>query len=147
MLLAPLEQIQEDRQRHPEGDVLYHSLQVFDLARDELPCDEEFLLAALLHEVGKAIDPREPIGAALEALAGLVTPRTGWLLEHHLEALALGGGTLGARSRRRLQASEDFEEVMLLARCDREGHRWGVPAPDIDDALNYLRELSAMCGE
>ena len=53
---------------HPEGDVLYHSLQVFELARQALPYDEDFLLAALLHDVGKAIDRREHVAAALEAL-------------------------------------------------------------------------------
>ena len=40
---------------HPEGDALYHSLQVFDLACEESPYDEDFLLAALLHDVGKAM--------------------------------------------------------------------------------------------
>ena len=42
----------------PEGDALYHSLQVFALASDRLPYDEEFLTAALLHDVGKAINPQ-----------------------------------------------------------------------------------------
>ena len=147
MLLLPLEQVKETRPRYREGDVLYHSLQVFTLGRDELPCDEEFLLAALLHDVGKAIDPREHVAAALEALDGLVTPRTAWLVEHHVEALALADGTLGVRSRRRLQASEDFDELMLLARCDREGHGWGVATPDVEEALDYVRELAEMCGE
>ena len=55
-LLLPLEEVQQNRTYHPEGDALYHSLQVFELARDELPYDEEFLLAALLHDVGKGID-------------------------------------------------------------------------------------------
>jgi hypothetical protein len=147
MLLLPLEHVREDRRQCPEGDVLYHSLQVFDRAQDELPCDEEFLLAALLHDVGKAIDPRDHVAAALEALDGLLTPRAAWLVEHHVEALALAGGTLGVRSRRRLQASEDFHELVLLARCDRGGHCRGVPASQLDEALDYLRGLAAMCGE
>src|SRR5205807_7962602 len=45
MLLLPLENVQQAPQHHPEGDVLYHTLQVFELARDERPDDEEFLLA------------------------------------------------------------------------------------------------------
>jgi hypothetical protein len=146
-LLAPLETVKEDRQEHPEGDSLYHSLQVFTLARESLPYDEEFLLAALLHDVGKAIDPRDHVTAALEVLAGFVTARTAWLIEHHEEALELDAGTLGVRSQRRLQASPDFEELRLLARCDRDGRRTGVATPDVIDALDYIRALSDMCGE
>ncbi|MGA2233344.1 MAG: tRNA adenylyltransferase, partial [Tepidisphaeraceae bacterium] len=51
MLLAPLEEVRQSAVHHPEGDALYHSLQVFELARDRAPYDEEFLLAALLHDV------------------------------------------------------------------------------------------------
>lgn len=147
MLLLPLEQVKEDRRYHPEGDALYHSLQVFELARAELPYDEEFLLAALLHDVGKAIDPHEHTAAALEALEGFITPRTGWLIEHHMEGHALCDGTLGARSRGRLEASEDFEELKLLVRCDRRGRARGVEVPDVEEALQYLRDLARSCGE
>lgn len=146
MLLLPLERVKESREYHPEGDALYHSLQVFDLARDELPYDEEFLLAALLHDVGKAIDRREHTEAGLEALEGLITERTAWLIAHHMEAQGYLDGTLGARNRRRLEASPDFEELLLLAECDREGRAVGVPAPDVTEALEYLRELSRTCG-
>ncbi len=97
-LLAPLETVKQDLERHPEGDALYHSLQVFALARDALPYDEEFQLAALLHDVGKAIDPREHVAAAVTALEGHVTQRTLWFIEHHSEATALRDGTLGARA-------------------------------------------------
>ena len=76
MLLLPLENVKENPKYHPEGDALYHSLQVFDLARAELPYDEEFLLAALLHDVGKAIDRHDHVAAGLEALAGHITPRS-----------------------------------------------------------------------
>ncbi len=44
--LAPLEAVKQRPTTHPEGDALYHSLQVFDLAREARPYDEEFLLAA-----------------------------------------------------------------------------------------------------
>jgi len=145
MLLLPLEHVRENREAHPEGDVLYHSLQVFTLAREELPYDEEFLLAALLHDVGKAIDPGDHAAAALDALEGFITPRTAWLIEHHHEALALAEQTLGARARRRLEESESFEELLLLARCDRAGRRRGVEVPDVEDALDYLRDLAEMC--
>lgn len=146
-LLAPLEMVRESPKSHPEGDVLYHSLQVFELARQGIPYDEEFLLAALLHDVGKAIDPKQHVEAALVALDGSITPRTAWLIEHHLEALALHEGRLGARCLRRLEASEDFAELVLLADCDRRGRTKGVQVPDVVDALAYLRQLGEMCGE
>ena len=141
--------------------MLYHSLQVFELARQALPYDEEFLLAALLHDVGKAIDRRDHVAAGLEALQGTISPRTQWLIEHHLDALAIGGRQearpsrqkgmprrpLGARLRRRLEASEDFDELLLLGQCDRRGRAVGMAVPDVRAALEYLRDLSQQCGE
>jgi hypothetical protein len=144
-LLLPLEKVMQKPLYHPEGDALYHSLQVFDLARDQLPYDEEFLLAALLHDVGKGIDPQDHIGAGLEALGDHITPRTAWLIEHHSEAGALRDGTLGVRSRRRLEESESFDELVLLSQCDREGRQVGVPTSDVEDALTYVRELAESC--
>ena len=147
LLLLPLEGIKESLEEHPEGDVLYHSLQVFELARDAIPYDEEFLLAALLHDVGKAIDRRDHVAAGLEALNGTITPRTAWLIEHHVEALALPQGTLGVRLRRRLESSEDFDELLLLGKCDRQGRVVGVVVPDVYDAIAYLRDLAEECDE
>src|SRR5262245_26798554 len=37
MLLLPLEDVKRSPRYHPEGDVLYHSLQVFELARQAIP--------------------------------------------------------------------------------------------------------------
>jgi len=145
-LLLPLENVKGPLKYHPEGDVLYHSLQVFDHARDELPYDEEFMSAALLHDVGKAIDPANHIAAGLEALDGFITERTAWMIEHHMLAHALADGTLGARARRRLERSEHFEELLLLGECDRAGRQAGVVAPELDEALDYLRELETMFG-
>jgi hypothetical protein len=147
LLLVPLEGVKLNTAEHPEGDALYHSLQVFDLARDAVPYDEELQLAALLHEVGRAIDARDPIPAALESLDGYITERTGWLIEHQGEAAAYYAGTLGARSRKRLQASPDFEDLMLLEECDRKGRMRGAAVPEIEDALLSVRELAADCDD
>jgi hypothetical protein len=65
MRLGPLEAVKQNPKYHPEGDALYHSLQVFERAREARPYDEEFLLAALLHDVGKAIDPADHVAAGL----------------------------------------------------------------------------------
>src|SRR5687768_11539677 len=110
-LLLPLENVKQNLKWHPEGEALYHSLQVFDHARDQLPYDEEFLLAALLHDVGKAIDPHDHVAAGLEALNGYITERTAWLIENHMLGHAHYEGTLGARVRQRLAANESFEEL------------------------------------
>ena len=145
-LLLPLDRVRQDRDLHPEGDVLYHSLQVFELARDELPYDEEFLLAALLHDVGKGIDPMEHVAAGLEALNGFITDRTHWLIENHMEAHKIWNGSIGARSERRLREHPDFEELELLSRCDKAGRQRGAQVPEVEEALDYLRDLARMYG-
>lgn len=145
LLLLPLEKVKQSRTWHPEGDALYHSLQVFDLARQELPYDEEFLLAALLHDVGKAIDPHDHVAAGLEALEGTITERTSWLIAHHMQAAQARAGSLGVRARHRLEQSEHWEDLQLLSRCDRQGRVAGVEAPDLQEALDYLRELAHCC--
>jgi predicted HD phosphohydrolase len=145
-LLLPLENVKQPLKYHPEGDALYHSLQVFDRARDQLAYDEEFLAAALLHDVGKAIDVADHVTAGLEALHGFITDRTAWLIEHHMLAHKLADGALGARARRRLEQSDHFEDLVLLGECDRAGRQPGVEAPELDEALDYLRELGQMFG-
>jgi hypothetical protein len=147
LLLVPLEGVKLNTTEHPEGDALYHSLQVFDLVRDRIPYDEELQLAGLLHEVGRAVDPRDPVKSTLESLEGHITERTVWLIEKMPEAAALRDGTLGARSRKRLEASADFDDLMLLDECDRLGRVRGVEVPEIEDALEDLRQLAADCGE
>ena len=120
--LAPLEAIKQDPRPHPEGDALYHSLQVFELARDARPYDEEFLLAALLHDVGKAIDPRDPIPAGVESLRGAVTDRT----------LALIGDRPDPDHR---------EDLALLREIDLAGRIPGADVGTVDSALEYIRGL------
>lgn len=134
--LAPLEAIKGDPRTHPEGDALYHSLQVFELAREARPYDEEFLLAALLHDVGKAIDRADHVASAVEAIRGSVTDRTLWLVEHHHD--------LDDSPRARRPADADpawLDDLRLLVDCDRAGRVAGRPVEGVEAALAYLRAL------
>ncbi len=141
MLLLPLEEVKGSPKYHPEGDVLYHSLQVFELARDARPYDEEFLLAALLHDVGKGLDRSDHVAAGLAALDGLLTERTRFFIEHHMDAHDYRAGTIGHRLKLRLEASPDFDDLMLLRELDDAGRVPGAVVGTVDEALDYLKEL------
>ncbi|MEM8739284.1 MAG: HD domain-containing protein [Planctomycetota bacterium] len=138
LLLEPLAEVKQSPTYHPEGDALYHSLQVFQLAYNAQPWNEEFLLAALLHDVGKAIDSRDHVTAGLEALDGLVTERTAWLIEHHMHAHAIHDRTVGHRLQRRLAEHPDYDDLLLLGECDRAGRKRGVAVPTVDEALAQI---------
>lgn len=137
--LQPLEAVKQDPRLHPEGDALYHSLQVFHHAREARPYDEEFLLAALLHDVGKAIDPRDHAAAGVDALRGSVTDRTLWLIERHMDLIP--GRPLTTRQRRELDESEHLEDLKLLRELDDAGRVPGAVVESLDDALAYIRGL------
>ena len=139
--LDPLAAVKQNPKYHPEGDALYHSLQVFERARAARPYDEEFLLAALLHDVGKAIEPKDHVTAGLDALQGTLTERSAWLIAHHMDVLALRQRVLDTRTRREIGASEWFEDLVLLRELDEAGRVPGAPACTVDEALDYLRGL------
>jgi hypothetical protein len=141
MLLQPLEKVKQNPKWHPEGDALFHSLQVFDEAREVKPYDEEFLLAALLHDVGKGIDNSDHVGAAMQVLDGLITERTGWLIENHMVAMEYVNGTLGHRQKKKLQESEDFDDLILLRECDTRGRNPHARVGTVDEALAYIQEV------
>lgn len=145
-LLLPLERVSQSAKYHPEGDALYHSLQVYTFALEEMPYDEEFLLAALLHDVGKAIDPGDHVAAGLEALEGFITERTAWLIEHHMEGHSIIDHTIGARRRRRLRENPWFEDLITLAECDLAGRVPGLNVDDVDVALDYIQQIDTMFG-
>ncbi len=146
VFLLALEAVKQSPEFHPEGDALFHTLQVFELARDARPFDEEFLLAALLHDIGKGIDPADHVAAGLQALDGLITDRTRFLIEHHMQAHDYRIGTLAAKQRRRLKESEDFDELLLLSELDQAGRQPGATVGTVDEALDYLRELERSNG-
>ena len=139
--LEPLETVKQNPKFHPEGDALYHSLQVFERAREVRPYDEEFLLAALLHDVGKAIDPSDAVNASLSALRGVIPDRTRWLIEHHRDLIPAREKLLGSKARQALETSEYLEDLKLLREMDNAGRAPGTPVGTVDQALAYLKGL------
>jgi len=142
-LVRMLEHVKQDPVKHPEGDVLEHTLQVFDRVHEERPFDEELLTAALVHDVGRAIDRANPVTAGVSTLGDLITERTRWLVESLEAAAAHGNQTLGLRARQRLESHPDFLDVLLLAECDRKACIRGYDAVSLDEAVAILQTLAA----
>ena len=142
LLLLPLENVKGSLY-HPEGDMLYHSLQVFELAKQGHGYDLEFLQAALFHDVGKAIDPRRHAEAGADALEGLVSKRVVFLVRHHMEALEMKNRTLGHKKAMKLKKSEFFEDLMALRELDDRGRQRGMLVDSTQEALEYLKRLEA----
>lgn len=131
-LLCALDGVSQDRRYHPEGDALYHSLQVFQHARRDT-ADPALLAAALLHDVGKALTgPDHDVeGAAL--LEGLIHPRVVFLVRHHLDLLRAP-----ALTRRRFQRSPRLRDLELLRRWDLAGRSPRATVISPEDALQLL---------
>jgi hypothetical protein len=140
-LVGVLETVRHEGGGRPASDALEHALAVFCIVHGERPYDEELLTAALVHDVGSAIDRRDAVGRGIEALGDLIMPRTRWFVETLPAARAYDDRTLGQRARHRLEAHPDFLDVLLLAEADRRARAGGLPGPTLDDAISILRGL------
>jgi len=131
-LLAGLDGIQQSPRYHPEGDALFHSLQVFDLARRATK-DRVLWAAALFHDVGKAIDGplHDEIGADL--LEGLLPAPAVWLVRHHLDLLKDRRLT-----RRRYAGTAVLRDLEQLRRWDLGGRDPRARVTSLEDALDVL---------
>ncbi len=131
-LLNDLDGIQQDPFYHPEIDTLYHSLQVFQLAR--LKTNNSFLLAAaLLHDVGKSIAmaQHEIIGA--EMLKGVLAEPIPWLVEHHLDLLKHP-----KRTRKKRANSIELSWLEKLRIWDIQGRKTDVEVVHPEQAIDII---------
>ena len=131
MLLA-LDGVQQSPRYHPEGDVLYHSLQVFDRARRESN-DPVLWAAALLHDVGKADEDGSHDETGADLLEGLVAPRIVWLVRHHLDLLREP-----RLARRRYRGQSELDDLTSLRRWDLGGRRTDARVLSPEAAMDIL---------
>ena len=54
--------------------------------------------------------------------------------------------TIGHRAHLRLKESPDYEDLLLLGVCDRKGRVCGAVVPEVDDALDEIRDLARLYG-
>lgn len=132
--LLALDGVDQDLRYHPERDALYHSLQVYNLAR-RASSDRALWAAALLHDVGKAEDPprHDVIGA--DMLEGLVAPRIVWLVRHHLCLLREP-----RTATQRLRNTAALRDLERLRRFDLGGRDPSACVLDPADALSILMD-------
>ncbi len=131
-LLISLDGVEQSRKYHPEGDALFHSLQVFELAR-RASNDRVIWAAALFHDVGKAIDGplHDEVGADL--LEDLICPRVVWLVRHHLDLLKEP-----RRTRRTLRGTPELKDLEQLRRFDLGGRDPRAEVLSAESAFDIL---------
>ena len=131
-LLAALDGIEQSRKWHPEGDALFHSLQVFELAMRATD-DRVLWVASLFHDVGKAIDGplHDEVGADL--LEGFIPDRAVWLVRHHLDL-----SKDPRRTRQTWLGTPELLDLERLRKWDLGGRKPGARVMTIENAFDLL---------
>jgi putative nucleotidyltransferase with HDIG domain len=139
-ILSDLEFIEENSVYHPEENVLVHSLQVFELAFDASD-DPELWAAALLHDIGKAIDHKRHAEIGADILNNLLSPRIVWLIKHHLDLLKKP-----KRTRKHLKNTAQLVDLEQLRRWDLQGRKPNKAvfsiAFSVDSLLQYHSQIT-----
>ena len=133
-LLEALDGVAQPVRYHPEGDALFHSLQVFEQARSATE-DRELWAAALLHDVGKAIDGPQHDAIGADLLSGLVSDRVVFLVRHHLDLLREP-----RRTRRRFRGTRELSDLEQLRRWDLAGRKVHARVVSTTSALHALHD-------
>ena len=134
-LLAGIDGVEQDPRWHPEGDALFHSLQVF-LHAQAASTDHQLWAAALFHDVGKGLDGDHEIEGSL-LLDGLMPERVLWLIRHHLDLLRDP-----ARTRRKLRGTDRLRDLEALRCWDVAGRDPRACVCSVQAAVDAVLEVT-----
>lgn len=131
-LLYDLESVEEALPHHPEENALLHSLQAFELARNNC-ADQALIAAALLHDIGKsqAIAGHAALGA--ELLRGLLPDHVVWLVEHHMDLLYDA-----RRTKRALRNTKLLLDLKQLRQWDLQARVVNARVCSVDFAVAFI---------
>ena len=133
-MLENLEGVRQDPTYHPEGDALFHSLQVFERALAD-DASGSLLAAALLHDVGKAVAGYEHAEAGAGLLSGLMPSEATWLVQHHMDLQRSRKSTLA-----RWHGTKQGKALTQLHRYDQRGRELHASVRSIEEAVSIVLE-------
>lgn len=120
---------------HPEKDVFEHSLQTMYAAFQETN-DTDLILAAMLHDIGKAVDSHKHPEVAVNLLTDYCSIKTLWLIGQHMKFWDLVTGNMQNLAEvKALLGHPWFLELTALARFDMSGRK---PNKKIDYDKNKI---------
>jgi len=118
-LLEPLKGLEQDKRWHPEKDVYTHSVQCYLRAMRETDSIDE-ILAALLHDVGKAVNKLGHDKESVILLHGITSVKSLWLIANHMRINHyMDGSMVKAAKARELQSHPWFTSLVALNRWDK----------------------------
>lgn len=143
-LLEACRGVEQMEKHHPEGDVFTHSLQVVWHALRETD-DVDLILAALLHDVGKAVMKLGHDEKGAELLRDCATVKTLFLVEQHMRIHSWINGDMKRPGKARAMAEHPWlPELVQLSRWDAMGRVAGKKVTwDRQKFIDTLNEKAA----
>lgn len=132
-ILDSLDGIEENPIYHPEGDCLYHSLQVFQHALPETD-NPTLWAAALFHDIGKSVDYVNHAIVGSDMLKGLLNPNITWLTRHHLDLLKSP-----KKTRQKWKGTQQLCDLESLRRWDLAGRQTNAFVMSTQEAVDILQ--------
>ncbi len=115
-IINDLKGVEQNLTWHPEGDAFVHTMQVVHHALRESE-DFDLILAALLHDVGKAIHSYGHDNYGATFLEGFVSEKTVWLVRNHMRIYTFLNGEMKRPGKAiRLHNHRWFLDLVLLNR-------------------------------
>ena len=129
---------------HPEVWALDHTYQCFKWAIRESN-DIDLILAALLHDVGKAVDCKNHVHEGVKLIEGFSSRKTVWLVENHMRIWTyILGEMKGLKKCVEYAKHPWLPELIQLARWDKKARKPNSSTFfPFDEILRILDEKAA----